>query len=228
MKSRNKNQSKAGEFGKIKPVSTPEKSKEINEIVSFFKTLAMLLVLAIFLRASVVEAYKIPSGSMIPTLLEGDHILVSKLSYGFRLPFIKKTIYLYDMPQRGDVVVFSRPDDPSTPFEDESKINIIKRVIGLPGDKVEVRNRQVYINDKPLHEDYAIWGRGGAPEGNFGPGIVPEGHVFLLGDNRDFSKDSRFWHNGHYLPINLIKGRALFIYWSWATPITERIGKIIR
>ncbi|MDZ4786515.1 MAG: signal peptidase I [bacterium] len=215
---------------RIPQFGTPKKQEgklNLKEILSFFKTLFLFLLLAFFLRASIVEAYKIPSGSMIPTLRIGDHILVSKLSYGFRLPYgfkfpfsIKDAmIFQYDTPKRGDVVVFTRPDDLASP-EDDSSINIIKRVIGLPGDTVKVRGAKVTINDKEIEEQYARWQEGGIPEGDFGPQTVPDGHVLLMGDNRDRSRDSRFW-SYPFLEISRIKGRALFIYWSW-----DSIGRV--
>jgi len=176
------------------------------------------------LRGSVVEAFKIPSGSMIPTLRIGDHLLVSKLSYGLRLPFVTNSLALWSTPTRGDVVVFTRPDDETT-LEDEADINLIKRVIGLPGDKVEVRNTSVFINDERLDESYAIWDEGGLREGNFGPEKVPEGHIMLLGDNRDHSKDSRFWQDP-FVNMQRIKGRALIIYWSFDS--YSRMGNVIR
>ena len=207
------------------PPSSGPRRKEVSEIVSFFKTLALFLVLAFFLRASVVEAFKIPSGSMQPTLDIDDHILVSKFSYGLRLPFFKKVVYQYSQPQRGDIVVFTRPDLPDTE-DDESDVNIIKRVIGLPGDKVRVDDMTVYINDAPLKEPWTTQWLLRGREGNFPSTTVPEGHVFLLGDNRDHSKDSRFWEDSHFLDIGRIKGRALIIYWSWRQP--SRIGTVIR
>lgn len=204
-------------------IDSKEGKIDAAEVISFFKTLGFLLVLAMFLRASVVEAFKIPSGSMIPTLMIGDHILVSKFSYGLRAPFVKKMLYRYSQPERGDVVVFTRVDDPST-IDDESEINIIKRVVGLPGDTVEVRGTKVYINNAIYPESYARWEEGGIREGNFGPEKVPAGHVFLLGDNRDHSKDSRFWYDP-FLEMERIKGRALIIYWSWDS--LKRIGTLI-
>lgn len=207
-----------------KPTETPPTSS-IGEIVSFLKTLAIFLVAALVLRASVVEAFKIPSGSMIPTLRIHDHILVSKLSYGIRLPFVTESAYVFAQPKRGDIVVFTRPDETDTPLEDESDINIIKRVVGLPGDTVEVRDTKVYINNEPIDEEYARWEEGGIREGNFGPEKIPENHIFLLGDNRDHSRDSRFWQDP-FLPINRVKGRAMIIYWSWDN--LGRIGTILR
>ncbi|MBX7142982.1 MAG: signal peptidase I [Oligoflexia bacterium] len=197
---------------------------DFSEILSFLKTLALFLAAAFILRASVVEAFKIPSLSMYPTLKEGDHILVSKLSYGFRLPLITNSIFGFAEPHRGDIVVFTRPDDPRSP-EDDSAINIIKRVIGLPGEKVEVRETKVYINDVPLDEPYAHYDFDGIPDGNFGPAVIPAGHIFLMGDNRDHSKDSRFW-TYPFLDISRVKGRALIIYWSWAG--LSRIGTLLR
>lgn len=196
---------------------------EMHVVVNFFKTIIIFVAAAILLRGSVIEAFKIPSGSMLPTLKIGDHILVSKLSYGFRLPFMTKTLYQYSAPQRGDIVVFTRPDDPSS-LENEEDINIIKRVIGLPGDTVEVRNRMVFINNEGLNEPYARWEEGGIPEGNFGPERIPDGHVLLLGDNRDHSRDSRFWPSP-FLEMSRIKGRALVVYWSWDS--LSRIGTVL-
>lgn len=207
---------------KIVPPPTAGKGYE------FIKTLGLLFVLAFLLRSSVVEAFKIPSQSMEHTLLVGDHILVNKLSYGLHLPFLQTSILQYATPRRGDVVVFTLPEDPSASVGNESlintatrlmrmvykpKINIIKRVIGLPGDTVEVRRTEVYINGELYKEDgYSQWVLGGAKD--FPPSIVPPGKVLLLGDNRDESRDSRFWKDP-FLDINRIKGRAFFIYWNW-------------
>lgn len=180
-----------------------------SEVKEFAKTLIVFITIALLLRASVVEAYKIPSGSMKPTLEIGDHIIINKLSYGLRLPFFVETVYNYDTPEHGDVVVFTRPDDPST--------DIIKRVIGIPGDEIEVRGTKVYRNKQAIEESYAQWVYGGAKD--FGPVRVPEGTVLLLGDNRDESKDSRFWTEPDgqvhpFLDIRRIKGRAFLIYWN--------------
>lgn len=202
----------------------PPRKSESSEVVSFIKTLVLFLAAAFLLRASVVEAFKIPSLSMFPTLRVGDHILVSKLSYGLRLPLVTDSAFLFDTPKRGDIVVFTRPDESET-SEDEAGINIIKRVIGLPGDTVEVRGTKAYINGQALEEPYARWQDHGIPDGYFGPDVVPEGHVFLLGDNRDRSKDSRFWREP-FLNIHRIKGRALIIYWSWDA--LSRIGTVLR
>ena len=222
------------DFGKISPIgpSTRVKSKVWEEVFSFAKTVAALVVMAVMLNGTVIQAFKIPSESMKPTLMVGDHLLASKLSYGIRLPLLSESLYQFSSPRRGDVIIFTRADDPGT-SEDESGINLIKRAIGLPGDKIELRGTKMYVNDELLDEPYAKYIEGGIREGNFGPEVVPPNHVFVMGDNRDHSKDSRFWNPSHsadplinYVNVKRIKGRALFIYWSWDTP--ARIGTIIR
>lgn len=209
---------------------TPSRTQvKTEEVISFLKTLVVLIAIVILVRGTIVEPYQIPSGSMFPTLREGDRIFVIKYPYGFRLPGITYTLYQYSSPKRGDVVVFTRPDDPNTPDEDDSAINIIKRVVGLPGDTVEVRRSEgrprVFINNQILDEPYARWDLNGIREGEFGPAKVPEGKILLLGDNRDHSKDSRFWTD-HFLDIGRVKGRAVIVYWSWDS--FSRIGTIIR
>jgi len=197
-----------------------------SDLIGFAKTLCVFFGMFFFIKSSVVEAFKIPSSSMEPTLLIGDHILVNKLSYGFQLPFLSEMVYQYGNPERGEVVVFSRPDQPETSDEDESDINIIKRVIGIPGDLVEVKGTKVYLNGEIYREDptYRKWVLGGIKD--FGPVRVPDNHVLLLGDNRDQSKDSRFWEDSPFLDIRRVKGRAFIIYWNklWRF---ERIFKLI-
>jgi len=204
---------------------TEGKKGFISELIAFAKTLCVILTIALALRVCVIEPFKIPSASMVPTLQIGDFILVLKFKYGLRLPLVRNSAVTWSTPQRGDVVVFTRPDDPNTPFEDDSAINIIKRVIGLPGETVEVRGAQVFINGAPLDEPYARWAEGGSLEGNFGPKQVPPDHILLLGDNRDHSKDSRFWTDP-FLDVRRVKGRAVLIFWSWES--LSRIGTLIR
>lgn len=206
--------------------AVPPAPTGLQEVLSFFKTLAIIVVLIVFIRGTIVCPYRIPSESMVPTLKVHDHIFVSNLSYGIRLPFVQDILYQYAHPKRFDIVVFTRPDDPKTP-DDDSNTNIIKRVVGLPGDLVEVRGTKVYINNMQLSEPHARWQFGGIIDGYFGPARVPPGHVFLLGDNRDNSRDSRFWSEP-FLPEERIKGRALFIYWTWGAEFFDRIGKVIR
>ncbi len=202
----------------VENAPTPPPPTAKQEVISFLKTVALFLVLAFFLRASVVEAFKIPSASMVPTLRIGDHILVSKLSYGLRLPLLSGFLYQYGEPVRGDIVVFTRDEDPST--------NIIKRVVGIPGDLIEVRNTKVLINNQMSYEPYARYELNGIK--NFGPERVPAGHIFMLGDNRDHSRDSRFWDDSPWLSIQNVKGRAMIIYWSWDPSWRDRLGKILR
>lgn len=186
---------------------------EWSKLFGLIKSLAFFVGIAFLLRASVVEAFKIPSSSMEPTLLIGDHILVNKLSYGIRLPLVSKTVLPYSNPKRGDIVVFTQPDNPLTPEEDESKINIIKRVLGLPGDIIEIQGSTVWVNGKQIDEkNYTVlWEYGGRK--NFPPQKVPDGRIFLMGDNRDHSRDSRYWDEP-FLEISRVKGRAFFIYWN--------------
>jgi signal peptidase I len=162
-------------------------------------------VLAIFIRAFVVQAYKIPSGSMIPTLLVGDYILVNRLSYGLRIPYYKYILRWGEI-KRGDIIVFVFPEDPSKDF--------IKRVIALPGETIEIRKKKIYINGREIEDKWGFFSDDyvGPPRDDFGPFQVPQGHVFVMGDNRDESNDSRFWG-----PVNIenIKGKAFIIYFSW-------------
>lgn len=204
---------------------------------------AMLLAFAI--RVFIVQAFKIPSGSMIPTLQIGDHILVSKLSYGLQWPgdcrvkmaippmtcYTTTNLVTFDPPMRGDVIVFRYPEDEEKDF--------IKRIVGIPGDVVQIRNKTVYVNGAVVQDqsytqrvDPGIIDGAINPRDNFGPVTVPEGAYFVMGDNRDQSLDSRFWG---FVREEKIKGRALRIYWSWSGQGAwqewvrwERIGKAIR
>lgn len=210
------------------------RNAQVAETLSLIRSIGVFLFIAILLRASVVEAFKIPSSSMESTLEIGDHILVNKLSYGLRLDlipsffpvpkFLQETFFEFRYPKRGDVVVFTLPDNPATP-EDESETNIIKRVIGLPGDVVEVRGTRLFINGEQYAKDsdYAKWKQGGRKD--FNPEKVPPGYVFLLGDNRDQSKDSRFW-DYPFLEISRIKGRAFVIYWNSGFHLDRMFGVI--
>lgn len=191
------------------------------------EALVVAVILALVIRTFVVQAFKIPSGSMMDSLLVGDHILVNKFIYGVRIPVLDRWILGPWVPKRGDIIVFKFPHDESRDF--------IKRVIGLPGDVVEVRGSQVYINNKPLKESYAIYDRA-APSSNphaigefSGPVTVPEDQLFVLGDNRDHSQDSRFWG---FLDVHKVEGEAFIIYWSWDSkegrPRWNRIGKLIQ
>jgi signal peptidase I len=191
----------------------------------YAEAIVVAMLLAFAIRVLVVQAFKIPSGSMIPTLLIGDHILVSKLSYGFQWPtdcklqwnfppvncFASKTVVDFGKPQRGDIIVFRFPEDEGKDF--------IKRIVGVPGDTVQLRNKVVLVNREPLDDkaftqriDPGIIDSTINPRDNFGPVTVPEGSFFVMGDNRDQSLDSRFWG---YVREEKIRGKAFRIYWSW-------------
>ena len=202
----------------------------------YSESIGIAVAIALLLRAFVVEAFQIPSGSMIPTLEVGDHIFVAKFSYGLSIPFTNTKILELSSPRRGDVIVFKFPLDPGTDY--------IKRVVGLPGDRIDVRQNEVFINGQPVprehvgsfsyseggrepqcelwnetldgkpHEEIQELGRMPQP---FGPFVVPEGSVFVMGDNRDNSSDSRVWGPVKH---DLIKGRALIVWWSRG-PIDE-------
>lgn len=224
----------------------PKRSVSKKSVIrEWLEAISIAIILAFTIRVFVVQAFKIPSGSMIPTLLIGDHILVSKIAYGIQLPadcelnlsfppmtcYTTKTLISFGEPQRGDIIVFRYPRDEDKDF--------IKRVIGIPGDTIEIRKKIVYINNKPLRDqEYTQRIDPGMIDGeishrdNFGPITVPEGSYFVMGDNRDQSLDSRFWG---FVKFNKIKGKAFLSYWSWNGQGSwvdlvrwERIGKVIR
>lgn len=182
-----------------------------NDVISFTKTVILFVFLWLFVRGTIIEAFKIPSGSMIPTLQIGDYLLVNKLSYGIRASFFDNTLWQYSTPKRGDVVVFTKEVLDDT---DQKGMNFIKRVIGVAGDKVKIKGTSVFVNGEKLDEPYARWIKGGKGFDIETTYTVPEGHLFLLGDNRDSSFDSRFWKQS-FLPVSRVKGRALFIYFSY-------------
>ena len=164
---------------------------------------------------------------MKDTLQIGDHILANKFIYGVKLPYFNITIIPYKKPQRGDIVIFKFPQDPKKDF--------IKRTIGISGDVIEIRNKEVYVNKKRLEQDYAIYTDlhiipgSMQPRDNCGPITVPENSLFVMGDNRDHSYDSRFWG---FVDLKDIKGKAFIIYWSWDSDNFgvrwNRIGNILR
>ncbi len=197
------------------PASRPGAKSEKSVFRQYAEAIVIAVILALVVRTFVVQAFKIPSGSMLQTLQVGDHILVNKF------------LYWFTDPQQGDIIVFKYPQDEGRDF--------IKRVIGLPGDKVEIRGKQVYINDKPLTEPYAIHldpatlESSSSPRDGFGPVVVAPGQLFMMGDNRDYSMDSRFWG---FLDVKKIRGKAFIIYWSWDRerfrPRWERLGMLVR
>ena len=211
---------------------TKVKKKSLTR--EYTEAILIALLLALLIRTFIVQAFKIPSGSMEKTLLIGDHILVSKFSYGTHIPneipFINVKLFddivlFSSVPERGDIIVFKFPKDETRDF--------IKRVIGLPGDLLEVRRQKVYVNNKPYEDARARHTESPSdsplvPRDDFGPILIPDGHVFVMGDNRENSQDSRYWG---YLNIKKIRGKALIIYWSWDQIESwvrfERFGKIL-
>jgi signal peptidase I len=174
------------------------------------EAIVVAVILALFIRTFVVQAFKIPSGSMMNTLLIGDHILVNKFIYGIKIPYVDKTIVSIKDPQREDIVVFKYPEDPSLDF--------IKRVVGVAGDVVEIRDKKVYVNGELIERDYVLHTQphslpaAFSRRDNLGPFTVPAHSLFVMGDNRDNSKDSRFWG---FVDLSAVKGKAFMIYWSW-------------
>ncbi len=226
-----------------------EEGKEIPEpkIVDFSRSFFPIFLIVLLLRSFLVEPFRIPSGSMMPTLLIGDFILVNKFTYGIRLPVLNTKVIQAGSPKRGDIVVFRFPEDPSIPF--------IKRIVGLPGDRVAYYEKILYINGKPMKQEslgtYTDSGSGRSMNGALmrreylddlehsillrsaarsveGESEIPQGHYFVLGDNRDNSRDSRFW--GTVPDENLI-GKAFFIWmnldWDNGSVGWDRIGNSI-
>ena len=212
----------------------------------YAEALIVALLLALFIRGFVVQAFKIPSESMLDTLLVGDHLLVTKFTYGIQWPFSDKVAVPMGDPKRGEIIVFRYPVDPDKDF--------IKRVIGVPGDVVEIKAKQVFVNgqlqeepfvrhtepvavpnphmpevnqdpDKYFDRNSFTWKRDWMPKTT-----VPAGQYFVMGDNRDHSYDSRFWG---FVSREAIRGRALIIYWSWdftngLTIRWDRLGHMVR
>ena len=192
----------------------------------YFESLVMAVGLALFVRTFVFQAFKIPTGSMEPNLLVGDHLIVNKAVFSPSATGLERAIMPRRDIRRGEVVVFKFPKDPSRDF--------IKRVIGLPGDQIELRRKKVYVNGQALDEPYAHFITPLSPEGDrrsselreeYGPVTVPSGQYFVMGDNRDNSEDSRFWG---FLPASYVKGKALFIYFSVGNTVSDiQFGRLL-
>ena len=186
----------------------PEKRK--STIREYIEAILIALLLALFIRTFVIQAFKIPSGSMLNTLLIGDHILVNKFIYGIKNPLNGNTWVPIKEPGRRDIVVFKYPVNPAQDY--------IKRVVGIEGDTIEIKNKKVYVNGEPQDEEYAIFLDSKVlpgsiqPRDNMGPITVPENSLFVMGDNRDNSYDSRFWN---FVDLKAVKGKAFILYWSW-------------
>jgi signal peptidase I len=189
------------------------------------QSLLFAVLVALLVRSSVVEAFWVPSGSMLPTIQIGDHLFVNKLAYGMHLPFVGQEVTQWRPLHRSDIVVFTSPVDHST--------DLIKRVIAVGGDTVEVRNKRLFINGEEVPDPHAHFSdpqlRSNVPRDNFGPVTVPPGKFFVMGDNRDQSYDSRYWG---FADERDVKGQATFIYWSWNSqthwPRWDRFGHYLR
>ena len=200
--------------------------KKKSTFREYAEAIIVALVLALFIRTFVVQAFKIPSGSMEPTLEIGDHILVNKFIYGIKLPFTSISLLPLGNPKRGEVIVFIYPLDTSKDF--------IKRVVAVEGDTVKIVNKKLYINgaevndSRTVYKENTIFAAEIQKRDNFGPVTVPKGHLFVLGDNRDRSLDSRFWG---FVPLKDVRGKAFMIYWSWNGQETtlrwKRIGQLV-
>ena len=187
-----------------------KKEKRKSKVQEYIEAIIIAILIALVLRTFVIQAFKIPSRSMVPTLLIGDQILVNKFIYGVKIPYLRKTIIPVTNPEKGDIVVFIYPNDRSKDF--------IKRVIGIAGDKIEIKNKRIFINDKEYSDSYGVYSDNliypGViqPRDNFGPVTVPQNSLFVMGDNRDESSDSRYWG---FVDIKDVEGKAFIIYWSW-------------
>ncbi len=181
-----------------------------SKIREFIEGIIAAVLIALLITTFVIKMYKIPSRSMVPTLLVGDQLVVNKLIYGIKIPYFRNTIIPITDPQRGDIIVFIYPKDRS--------IDFIKRVIGIGGDTIEIKDKKIFINGKVftdntgIYTDKIIYPGSVQPRDNFGPVTVPKGSLFVLGDNRDESMDSRFWG---FVDLKDVQGKAFIIYWSW-------------
>ncbi len=190
----------------------------------YLESIVIAVILALFIRTFVVQTFKIPTGSMENNLLIGDHLLVNKFLFAPTATSLEERLLPVRPIHRGDVIVFKFPEDPERDF--------IKRVIGLPGEKVELINKRIHIDGKPLEEHYVRFLEPPSDvtlasevtsfdlRERFGPVTVPPGHLFMMGDNRDNSQDSRYWG---FLPLSHVKGRAFLIYWSYESTTSEEL-----
>lgn len=219
----------------MKPRSTRTGRKSV--VREYAEAILVAVLLTLIIRTFVIQAFRIPTGSMENTLLVGDFLFVNKFLYGARVPFTDLRLPALRKPNRGDIIVFQYPREPKRDF--------IKRVVAVSGDTVEIRDKVVYINNEPQEEIFArhsnprilsreirdpiIFPNGMGNRDNYGPYVVPDNHLFMMGDNRDNSDDSRFWGP---LSTDLVKGKAIFIYWSWNhgknRPRLSRLGKLIK
>ncbi|MBF0378453.1 MAG: signal peptidase I [Desulfamplus sp.] len=220
---------KAQKCNKVEKIKNPKIESKKSAIRENIEAIVIAVILALFIRTFVVQAFKIPSGSMLDTLLIGDHILVNKFIYGVKLPFTDGyTLIPLKDPARKDIVVFKYPEDPDKDF--------IKRVVAVGGDTVQIKDKKLYVNDE-LQEDepYAVYKDSSIIPGSFTTRDnlpltkVPEHSLFVMGDNRDNSHDSRFWG---FVDLKAVRGKAFLIYWSWDSEKFgvrwSRIGDILK
>lgn len=201
-----------GAWGCHASLNAKERVIELKKSVfrEYAEAIIIAVLLAVFIRTYVLQAFKIPSGSMLPTLQIGDHLLVNKFIYGTKIPFKDGRVLAWKEIERQDIVVFRFPKDRT--------VDYIKRVVGVSGDIVQVKDKKVMVNGKYIEDSHAHFtaplSRSAAvgPRDNFGPVKIPEGKIFVMGDNRDNSYDSRFWG---YVDQKDVLGKALIIYWSW-------------
>ena len=190
-------------------------------IKEYVEPIVVAILIALFVRTFVVQAFKIPSSSMEPTLLVGDHLLVTKFIYGIKIPFTESSLVRFKNPKRGDIVVFIYPKDPSKDF--------IKRVIGTGGEKIEIVRNKIYVNDQLIEDPWGHysekgeWSKYFPTMERYGPVVVPRDSLFVMGDNRDNSQDSRFWG---FVNVNAVKGKALILYFSWERNAENLLGYI--
>jgi signal peptidase I len=231
-------------FKRIVDVFLPPWKKSF--IREYVEAVVIAFILALFIRSFIVQAFKIPSGSMIPTLLIGDHLIVNKFIFGFEVPLTLKKVLPMSKPEKGEIIVFRFPSDPTKDF--------IKRVVGVPGDKIRMENKRLFINDVEVprkligpyqYSDMSSYPQNGilyeenlnghahkillsdtipSLADNFDI-VVPEGKYFCMGDNRDRSNDSRYWG---FVDFNLVRGKAMIIYFSWPPKQWTRLFNLTR
>ena len=212
---------------KDKSDETTDSGPKRSHIRENIEAILVAILIALFIRTFVVQAFKIPSGSMKQTLQIGDHILVNKFIFGVKVPYWNKTIIPFKSPQRDDIIVFKYPVDPKKDF--------IKRVVGVGGDVIESRDKQLFVNHKPVNHYFSVYSDprilsgSNKPRDNFGPITVPDNALFVMGDNRDESFDSRFWG---FVDLKAVSGKAFVIYWSWDSQNFgvrwNRLGQLLR
>lgn len=205
-----------------KPGKTGGKATK-SKVQEYVEAIIIAILIAVVIRTFIIQAYKIPSRSMVPTLQVGDHLLVNKFIYGVKIPIIRRIILPITNPKKGEIIVFIYPHDRTKDY--------IKRVVGIGGDKVEIKNKNIFINDQPYKDNFGIYSDDLTypaimqPRDNFGPVTVPKGSLFVMGDNRDESADSRFWG---FVDLKDVEGKALLIYWSWNSEEQKNLLKKIR